>query len=107
MKLAHRVAYELNHGPIPVGLTIDHVKARGCQYRHCVNDAHLELVTRVENVMRGEGFGPMNAAKTKCPKGHPYSGDNLFFDDGYRKCRACVRARCRAYSKRLYAKETV
>lgn len=51
--LAHRVAYELLVGPIPAGRHIDHVKARGCRHRHCVNPAHLEPVTNAENCRRG------------------------------------------------------
>jgi hypothetical protein len=31
-----------------------------------------------------------NRAKTHCPKGHPYSGDNLEVNNrGHRLCRAC------------------
>ena len=33
------------------------------------------------------------SAITTCPKGHAYSGDNLIWDAGKRKCRACVYAR--------------
>lgn len=51
-ELAHRVAYELAVGPIPAGLQIDHVLARGCIRRDCVNPAHLEPVTARENVRR-------------------------------------------------------
>lgn len=39
---AHRFAYELLVGPIPEGLDLDHVRARGCTNRHCVNPAHLD-----------------------------------------------------------------
>jgi hypothetical protein len=46
---AHRVAYELLVGPIQAGLTLDHL----CRNRGCVNPAHLEPVTRGENVRRG------------------------------------------------------
>jgi hypothetical protein len=47
---AHRVAYELEVGPIPFGLHLDHVEERGCTSRACVNPAHLEPVTqRVNN----------------------------------------------------------
>ena len=46
--------------------------------------------------------GLNNKLKTHCPRGHPYSGDNLKFrkDNGSRVCRACTNARKRslAYS---------
>lgn len=46
--LAHRWAYETQVGPIPKGLTTDHL----CRNKLCVNVAHLELVTREENSRR-------------------------------------------------------
>jgi hypothetical protein len=49
---AHRVAYELFVGPIPEGMEIDH----RCRNKYCVNTAHLEAVTRSENVRRGWPF---------------------------------------------------
>ena len=47
--VAHRVSYRTWVGPIPPGLELDHL----CRVRHCVNPAHLEAVTRQENVLRG------------------------------------------------------
>lgn len=42
---AHRVAWELQHGPIPEGLTLDHV----CAVRRCTNTRHLRLLPREEH----------------------------------------------------------
>jgi len=47
--LAHRIAYVLTFGPIPMGLEPDHL----CRNRVCVNPFHLEAVTRKTNARRG------------------------------------------------------
>ena len=84
-KLAHRAAYELLVGAVPAALELDHL----CRMRHCVNPAHLEAVTRLENVRRGEG-GKHNIVKTHCPRGHPYDEANTYpIPSGGRGCRAC------------------
>lgn len=47
--LAHRFAYErIGRGELDPDLTIDHL----CENKLCVNPAHLEQVTREENVRR-------------------------------------------------------
>ncbi|MGV0654780.1 HNH endonuclease [Mycolicibacterium thermoresistibile] len=50
--LAHRVVWELHHGEIPEGFTLDHSV---CGDRRCVNTDHLEVVTRRVNTWRGKG----------------------------------------------------
>lgn len=100
MVRVHRLAYELFVGPIPDDHDLDHVKARGCTSRACCNPEHLEPVTNAENLRRGDTLAAANAAKTHCPQGHPYSGDNLVVVKGSRTCRECDRTRSREYQQR-------
>lgn len=87
---AHRVIYELEVGPIPDGHQVDHL----CGNPRCVRPTHLEAVTPRENVLRGDTIVAANIAKTHCPQGHPYSGNNLVrLQRGWRGCRACRAVR--------------
>jgi hypothetical protein len=83
-RAAHRVAYELFVTEIPEGLTIDHVKARGCTSKLCVNPDHLEPVTLEVNCER------RSELIERCPKGHSYDEKNTRVDEqGWRRCRRC------------------
>ena len=84
--VAHRWSYEYHVGPIRAGMQVDHL----CRNRLCVNPEHLEQVTALTNLLRGTG----SAARTHCPAGHPYAGDNLRIvaSTGYRVCITCRRA---------------
>lgn len=94
---AHRVAYELEVGPLLPGMVIDHL----CENPACVRPDHLQQTTQHVNVTRGV---KANAQKDSCPQGHPYAGNNLVLDGGSRKCRTCLNARDRQrYAKRASA----
>lgn len=98
---AHRVLYELIEGPIPEGLELDHVRARGCRSTSCVRPSHLEPVTSYENMIRGDGVGALNMRKTHCPSGHEYNKENTHITPtGRRVCRECHRIHQRAYMER-------
>jgi len=91
---AHRQAYEDRVGPIPAGLTLDHL----CRNRACANPAHLEPVTQRENVLRGDGESSKNARRTHCIHGHEFTPENtarFAYAPRSRHCRACRAERSR------------
>lgn len=92
---AHRYTYENLVGLVPADKELDHL----CRVRHCINPAHLEPVTKQENISRGE-VGSNSAEKTHCPAGHELAGDNIYKYRGKRGCRECRRASQRAWKKR-------
>lgn len=50
-KKAHRVAWEMENGPIPEGMKLDHT----CHTRACVRASHLRIVTHKQNLENVSG----------------------------------------------------
>jgi hypothetical protein len=95
---AHRVAYETLVGAIPDVLELDHL----CRVRYCVNPAHLEPVTRSQNMLRS----PLRRCfATHCPNGHEYTEQNTKIKSrGSRMCIACNAAGQARYHAKARAK---
>ena len=102
---SHRVAYETFVGAIPRELQIDHK----CRVRCCINPAHLEAVTQLENIRRGDRhkkgtFNKKRKLRPCCAAGHSYVADNVYVDRrGIRRCRICQRG----YHKTMRARRSV
>lgn len=68
----HRIAYRVFIGEIPDGLTIDHVLAKGCGSRKCIEPEHLEAVSIAENHAR-------RPIPTHCKNGHEYNETTTYW----------------------------
>lgn len=100
---AHRVAWELAHGPIPPGKHILH----HCDNPPCVrtDGYHLFLGDHAANMADKCAKGRYNNGHqdfTHCPVGHPYTTENTMRNKrGWRRCRTCAkRHRAAQYKKR-------
>jgi hypothetical protein len=91
--LVHRLVWEMLEGPVPSGMTLDHL----CGVLHCASIAHLEPVTAKVNILRGKGPAAINARKTQCIRGHDF---DAIRPDGARECRTCKRARNKEWDAR-------
>lgn len=88
MRKAHQVSLELTGTQIPEGLEADHL----CRNPACVRVSHLELVTRRENIRRSTAPIAAVMRTNFCMAGlHELTPDNVVFDSGHRRCRACRR----------------
>jgi hypothetical protein len=99
----HRAMYQLCVGPIHHGLEIDHL----CRVRECCNPAHLETVTRLENMQRA---AKLLVPATHCHRGHEFTPENVIRNSsGSRVCRACLNEwhRKRRASRKLQDQSTI
>lgn len=90
--LVHRFAYAISRGPIPEGMTVDHL----CFNTICVNPDHLRLLTHSENAANQQSTVDPPAY---CPRGHEYTEENTYWNRHAsspnrrptRYCRTCNR----------------
>lgn len=91
---AHRWAYENILGVcILPEYVLDHV---ACDNPPCVNPFHMKLSTNRANVLRGNGPSAINARKTFCACGQPYTP--YFTKAGryyHRRCESCSKVKAR------------
>lgn len=110
--VVHRVMYTVRVGPIPTDddWTVDHL----CFNRACVNVGHLEVVTRTENSLRGEGLliarankAKHAAARTHCHRGHDLAEVGQYAIEGGRRqiCKQCSKDDWAKQSARINARK--
>lgn len=107
----HRVIWRFVHGTeIPAGLDIDHTchnadlscaGGPSCLHRRCVNPAHLEAVTRSENVKRGRMGN--RGARLECKRGHGRLEEGKWPGGTQWFCRECKNENNRRYLARRRA----
>jgi len=96
----YRVSYICYKGPVKPGLYVLHK----CDVKRCINPEHLYEGTAQQNradlFARGDpekvyNQNSYNKSLTKCKRGHPLSGDNVYLNpsSGSRQCKACLKER--------------
>ena len=93
--LCHRVIWSYFRGPIPQGMTVDHM----CKNRRCVRLMHLRMIPNLENARRTSG---RDWELGQCIQGHD---DSIYWrpsGPGRKKgyCSACAAAAKAAYQRR-------
>lgn len=83
----HRVAWRLSGYVLRPGMELDHL----CRNPGCLRPTHLEQVTKLENMLRGNGWSGRNFRKTHCSNGHRFTAETTVVNGrGHRRCRRCA-----------------
>lgn len=101
----HRLVLTAFVGPAPDSTVACHSDGNPANNRL----ENLRWDTRSENELDKVRHGTHHeAAKTQCPKGHPYDEGNTYWRPGtiHRKCRECMRTWARRTNERRRAQKT-
>lgn len=71
--LAHRVAWTWANGPIPDGMTVDHL----CMNKTCQRTDHMELVDRSTNSARGNGWDQRLSSRVLRGEAKPLAAEQI------------------------------
>lgn len=97
-KYAHRASYEIEVGPIPDGMTVDHI----CFNPPCIRPSHLQLLSLSANASRH-----MVSTLPTCVRGHVYDADTTYIRSRnggrQRQCMACQRENQAVYRAKARA----
>lgn len=101
MELVHRLTCSWLVGPLPKGKTkstpeIDHII---CSNPACCFPAHMNLVSKDQNRLRGNCLSAVNSRKTVCKRGHELVR--------YKNQRICKTCAANGQQRRRDAKRTV
>jgi hypothetical protein len=95
MVLVHRAAWQHHHGPIPDGLTVDHIKAAGCTDRGCVRPTHLRLLTNAANASDNGHDRPRERAQPVQRWCRVHVEQKVATSTGVAFCRSCAAQKSR------------
>jgi hypothetical protein len=99
--VTHRLVWTYHHGPIPAGMTVDHI----CHVRACLKVAHLRLLTPEANGADNRQKKTAPEVDRFCPR-HP--DERMVRDQGKSRrvyCHACHAAYSRAFRARRRARK--
>ena len=74
IRQAHIATFLFFRGQIPDGHELDHIV---CDTRRCCNPWHVEPVSHIFNVQRGQAPGAVKFRAARCKRGHAMVEGNL------------------------------
>ena len=83
----HRWSFLFYKGEIPENHHVDHI----CKNTKCWNPDHLQTLPHTQNC-RQNWVAEQNAKKTHCKNGHEFTEENVYWNEGHRRCKICRAA---------------